>query len=158
SCLATERCGAVLLALIALLICSRQVVASVLTNGNVLPADNPFTLDVDEGIPIDGNFIDPTVAADQQVTFEGRVDTKGNADPTDDTNVNFDVIVGQTSYGVLLISGESALRDGNLIIGDMGHVGGPSGPIRQGTGVVRITGFGSVYNNDPAIIPTGLPM
>ena len=89
----------------------------------MLPADNPFTLDVDEGIPVDGNFIDPTIASDQQVNFEGRLDTKGNIDPTDDTNVNFDVIVGQTSFGVLLISGESALRDENLIIGDSGPVG-----------------------------------
>jgi hypothetical protein len=70
---------------------------------------------------VDGNFIDTTVAADQQVTFEGRVDTKGNTDPTDDTNVNFDVIVGQTSYGVLLIP-RISLRDGNLIIGDSGHI------------------------------------
>lgn len=154
---AAKWCGAILLVGLALAAGSRPAFGSVLTNGNVLPADNPFTLDVDEGIPVDGNFIDPTIAADQQVNFEGRLDTKGNIDPTDDTNVNFDVIVGQTSFGVLLISGESALRDGNLIIGDSGQVGGASGPVRQGTGVVRITGFGSLYNNDPAIIPPGLP-
>jgi PEP-CTERM motif len=147
---------ALVLSAIVLCVGIRQAEASVLTNGNVLPADNPFTPDVDEGIPIDGNFIDTTVAADQQVTFEGRVDTKGNTDPTDDTNVNFDVIVGQTSAGVLLISGESALRDENLIIGDSGIIPGAGGT-RQGTGVVRITGFGSLYNNDPAIIPPGLP-
>jgi T5SS/PEP-CTERM-associated repeat protein len=155
--IAAKWCGAILLGAVALAACSRQAVASVLTNGNVLPADNPFTPGIDEGIPIDGNFIDTTVGADKQITFEGSVDTKGDADPTNDTNVNFDVIVGQTSYGVLLISGESALRDENLIIGDSGKIGGASGVTRQGTGIVRITGFGSLYNNDPAIIPPGLP-
>ena len=52
-----------------------------------------------------------------------------------------------------LISGQSALRYEDLIIGDQGQIGGPTGPTRRGTGVVRITGFASLYNNDYNIIP-----
>lgn len=145
--------GAMIIAavfVLALGFCGERAQAAVLANGNVLPADDPFTFGIDEGIPIDGNFIDPFSDPSEQVFFEGR--------PSEDlsTNENFDIIVGETSFGTLLISGESALRDMNLIIGDMGEL--PNGQTRRGTGVMRITGFGSLYNNDPNIIPPGLPM
>jgi T5SS/PEP-CTERM-associated repeat protein len=154
--------GVVMLAAAVLTAGARLASASVLTNGSVSPSDNPFTPDIDEGISVDGNFIDTTVAADKQVTFEGRVDTLGTPDPADDTNTNFDIIVGVNSYGVLLISGESALRDQTLIIGGPVPAGGTVPPsadqTHRGVGVVRITGFGSVYNNDPTLyLPASMP-
>ncbi len=131
--------------------------AGVLISGDVTPADNPFTLDVNEGLPSDGNSVNPFEAADEQTYYEGRhVNGPDNLVGTaDDNNVNIaDIIVGQTAFGTLLISGESALRDQNLIIGDSGMRNGVE---RYGTGVVRITSFGSLYNSDPSIIPPGLP-
>jgi hypothetical protein len=129
---------------------ARLALAGVAQTGDVFPADNPFTLDVDEGIP-DGNSINIFEAVGHQTFFEGRhTDGANLADPADDTNVNFDITVGKTSSGTLLISGESALRDQNLIIGDKALLGSVT---RLGSGVVRITGFGSLYNNDPLILP-----
>ncbi|MCI0491971.1 MAG: hypothetical protein L0Z07_03425 [Planctomycetes bacterium] len=125
--------------------------ASVLSSGNVIPLDNPFTLNFNEGLPIDGNFVNPFEAPDQQTFFEGIHD---ESDPLNPTNVNMDIIVGQTSIGQVLISGESALRFNTLVIGDSGVVGGVT---RFGTGIVRVTGFGSLFNNDPTILPTNLP-
>ncbi len=137
-----------------------HVLASVLSTGNVLPADNPFSPNVNEGLPTDGNFINPfelpqfppvPTGLPYQTYFEGR--HSDGADPNsqaDDTNINFDVQVGVSSFGSLLISGESALRDQNLIIGDSTTVANVT---RYGTGVVRITGYGSLYNNDPTILP-----
>ena len=130
---------------------ARDAIAGVAQTGDVFPADNPFTLDVDEGIP-DGNTINVFEAANHQTFFEGRhTDGANLADPADDTNVNFDITVGRSSFGTLLISGESALRDEDLFIGDQFLVGSQ---MRKGTGVVRITGFGSLYNNDPNILPS----
>ena len=40
--------------------------------------------------------------------------------PVDDTNVNFSIIVGRTSFGELIIN-QSQLRDMDLVIGDSGH-------------------------------------
>ena len=135
--------------------------ASVLVSGDVTPSDNPFTLNINEGLPSDGNFVNPFEAEDEQTFFEGRHLDNNVADPLDDTNVNIpDIIVGQSAYGTLLISGESALRDQTLTVGGSGPratSGGGGGVIRAGTGVMRITGFGSLYNNDPTIIPPGLP-
>ena len=62
----------------------------------------------------------------------------------------------RNGFGTLLISGESALRDGHLTIGASG-CGLAALSYALGTGVVRITGFGSLYNNDPTILPPGLP-
>ena len=137
--------------------------ASVLVTGDVTPADNPFPNpfpngpNENEGLPPDGNFINPFEAPDEQTFFEGRHVDNVLADLTDDDNVLIDeIVVGETAFGTLLISGESALRDGHLTIGASGlRTGGTF--IRAGTGVVRITGFGSLYNNDPTIIPPGLP-
>ena len=40
--------------------------AVVLSNGDVIPADDPFTPTIDEGIPLDGNFIDPFAPTRQE--------------------------------------------------------------------------------------------
>src|SRR5438874_1348548 len=86
---------------------ARMSAASVLATGDFTPADNPFTTTINEGMPTDGNFVNPFEAANHQTYFEGRhTDGANAADPTDDTNVNFDVKVGITSSGTLLISGE----------------------------------------------------
>ncbi len=140
---------------------ARLASASILVSGDVTPTDNPFTTAINEGLPSDGNFVNPFEDPDKQTYFEGRHLDNNVADLTDDTNENIDeIIVGQSSYGVLLISGESALRDQALTIGasgTRGPSGSGSGQVYAGTGVVRITGFGSLYNNDPSIIPPGLP-
>ncbi len=141
--------------LLASLSAARLASASVLVTGDVTPADDPFTLLVNEGLPGSGNSVNPFEAPDHQTFYEGRHIDAGTGIPADDTNVNIpEIIVGQSAFGTLLIDGESALRDEDLIIGDMGMRGGV---MRTGTGVVRITGFGSLYNNDPNIIPPGLP-
>ena len=99
--------------------------ASVLVTGDVTPSDNPFTLNVNEGLPSDGNFVNPFEAVDRQTYYEGIHLDNVVADLTDDTNENItDIIVGVSASGTLLISGESALRDQNLIIGDQGMRGG----------------------------------
>ncbi|MCC7475622.1 MAG: hypothetical protein IT425_09515 [Pirellulales bacterium] len=130
-------------------------VASVLVSGDVTPTDNPFTTDVNEGLPADGNFVNPFEDPDKQTYYEGIHLDNDISDLTDDNNQNIaEIIVGKSAYGTLLISGESALRNQNLIIGDSGT---RAGATRYGTGIVRITGFGSLYNSDPSIIPPGLP-
>ncbi len=144
---ATIAIGALMLGLLA-----RPAIASVSVTGSVweIPpgggtpyADNPFTTNVDEGIPAGGNGIDPFRGLTDQIEFEGRPDF------FNDTNINFSVVVGRTAYGELLIN-ESQLRDMDLVIGDQAEVGGV---LKSGSGVVRIEGFGGLYNNDPAILP-----
>jgi hypothetical protein len=141
---------------------ARTSFGSVLANGSVVPFDNPFPIptttgpyfDENEGLPPDGNTFNQLQLPNQQTQWEGsQVTVIGGVvqDPANYTNVNYDVIVGQNAYGVLLIDGESALRDQDLIIGDSGL--GSNGQIRFGTGVVRITGIGSLYNNDIYIPP-----
>jgi hypothetical protein len=107
-----------------------------------LYADNPLTTTVNEGIPTNGNRIDPFRAIGSQIEFEGRPDVANN------TNINFSVIVGRTSFGELIIN-QSQLRDLDLVIGDQGT----ATPLQRGTGVVRIEGFGSLYNNNPLLQP-----
>lgn len=108
-----------------------------------LYADNPFTTTINEGIPTNGNRIDPFRAPTSQIEFEGRPITASN------TNVNFSVIVGRSSFGELIVN-QSQLRDMDLVIGDQAQVGTV---LQRGTGVVRIEGFGSLYNNNPFILP-----
>jgi hypothetical protein len=140
---------------------ARFATASVLISGDVTPVDNPFTLNLNEGLPSDGNFVNPFEAPNAQTFYEGRHLDNNVADPLDDNNVNIpEIVVGRSAFGALLISGESALRDQTLTIGGSGQRivnGSPTGPVRPGTGVVRITGFGSLYNSDPTIVPPGLP-
>jgi hypothetical protein len=107
-----------------------------------LYADNPLTTTVNEGIPTNGNRIDPFRVIGSQIEYEGRPDVANN------TNINFSVIVGRTSFGELIIN-QSQLRDMDLVIGDQGT----ASPFQRGTGVVRIEGFGSLYNNNPLLQP-----
>ncbi len=122
---------------------TRLTTASVLINGNVLPVDNPFS-PFNEGLPSDGNFVNQfaTPIANQQ-NYEGILVGTTQV-------VNFTITVGQTSFGTLTINGESELRDENLIIGSSKSTGGNQTAI--GSGVVRITGSGSLFNSDPAIL------
>src|SRR3954454_13661337 len=82
------------------LLLTRSANASVLATGVYSPADNPFTTSVNEGIPTDGNFVNPfelpgTGGVVFQTFFEGRhSDGNNTADPSDDTNINFDIYVG----------------------------------------------------------------
>ena len=108
-----------------------------------LYADNPFTTTINEGIPTNGNRIDPFRVLGNQIEFEGRPIAASN------TNENFSIIVGQTSFGELIIN-QSQLRDMDLVIGDQGTV---NGVLRNGSGVVRIEGFGALFNNDPYMLP-----
>ncbi len=155
-----RRFGAVASSAVALLVFLPSAQAVVQVTGNVwlspdatdpgydVYADDPFTTTVNEGIPTNGNRIDPFRSPTAQIEFEGRPDL-GAVGIGDDTNVNFDIIVGRTSSGEMIIN-QSQLRDQNLIIGDQATIGSV---IKRGTGVVRIEGFGSLYNNDPTIIP-----
>ncbi|MGD9634461.1 MAG: dockerin type I domain-containing protein [Pirellulales bacterium] len=120
-------------------------------DGATFFADNPFTTTVNEGIPTAGNSLNENQGT-MQTNFEGRPDTKGTATTADDDNLNFDVYVGRTSYGLLTINGGTQLRDMNLIIGDSGTVPNLTG-LQRGTGVVRIENPGSLYNNNPDILP-----
>jgi hypothetical protein len=142
-----------------------RAVASVLVNGNVVPSDNPFT-PLNEGLP-DGNFINPfetgpdplnpvySAVLQSQFEFIGLRDEDGNLDvPLPIVpGIGPSIIVGRTSFGVVLIDGESAIRSENLVIGDEGIINGGSSQPVKGTGVVRITGFGSLYNNNPFLLP-----
>ncbi len=127
--------------------------ASVLVTGDVTPSDNPFTLTIDEGLPKDGNkpdpFATPSPPEENQTFFEGI------RDDVNDTNININITVGKTSTGILQIS-QVELRDMDLIIGDSGMVTGLA-ETQYGTGTVFITGFGSLYNNNPYLLPAGLP-
>jgi len=156
-CVVRKRHGRKLILITCAMLLPSMASASVLVTGDVTPADNPFTTAINEGLPPDGNFINPFEDPDKQTYFEGRHVDNNISDLTDDNNVLIpEIIVGKSAFGALLISGESALRDGNLLIGTSGTRTGSS-VVRAGTGVVRITGFGSLYNNDPTIIPPGLP-
>lgn len=128
---------------------TRWASATVTITGSVTPADNPFT-SVNEGLPSSGNNFQTSELVNKQTFFEGRHLDNNLADPNDDTNVNFDVLVGITSYGALNINSGSALRDQTLTIGDSGLLNGVTS---YGTGFVRITNTGSVYNNNPFILP-----
>src|SRR3972149_3332605 len=149
--------GAIACSAVALGMLTRPAQAVVQVTGNVwifntttmiLEADDPFTTTVNEGIPTNGNRIDPFRPVDAQIEFEGKPVLNGPG-TGDDANENFDVIVGLTSSGELIIN-QSQLRDQDLIIGDQAMIGST---IKRGSGVVRIEGFGSLYNNDPSIIP-----
>ncbi len=154
--------GVVLCSLVALAVFTHPVQAVVQVIGNVwlspdagiadggpytgLFADDPFTTTVNEGIPTNGNSIDPFRGPTNQVTFEGK---PVGPLATATTNENFSVIVGRSSFGEMIIN-QSQLRDMDLVIGDQATI---NGVLRRGSGVVRIEGFGSAYNSDPDIIP-----
>jgi len=141
-----------LLIVAVMLLATRGVNASVLVSGDVTPSDNPFTTAI-ESLPSAGNKVDPfatpTPPEQNQTLWEGINDATNN------TNINTDVLVGITGTGILQIS-QVELRDMNLLIGDSGTVAGGQFP-RFGDGTVYITGMGSLFNNDPYLLPPGLP-
>ena len=142
------RCGLVVAAALS----ARMASASVLVSGDVTPSDNPFTLNVNEGLPKDGNKTDPFQV--DQPPEQNQTFWEGINDPVNNTNINVNVIVGKTGIGVLQIS-QVELRDMNLTIGDSTTQG--NGSTQIGTGTVYITGMGSLFNNNPNIVPPGLP-
>src|SRR3954447_23195651 len=74
--------------------------ASVLSSGDVYPTDNPFTLNLNEGLPSDGNFVNPFEDPTKQTFYEGRHLDNNLADPLDDSNVNItEIVVGKSAFG-----------------------------------------------------------
>jgi hypothetical protein len=136
--------------------------ANIQSSGDIAPVVNPLDATT-QGLPTLGNFLDISLAAnaDAQTFFEGITDQSGAR-----TSKNFNVLVGPSHFGQLLISGNTQLRQGTLIIGGivLNSNGGDTAqgftadPLHtHGTGFVRITDPGSLYNNDPSILPFGLP-
>ena len=123
-----------------------RALGDVIVNGSVSPGDNPFTVNVNEGLPFDGNGInfnvpDPPVATDQNF-FEGLSD----------------IIIGVSGPGDVTINNGSFLRYQDLIVGDSDTIGvGLNEEILIGTGRLSIIGLGAYYNNDPTILPAGFP-
>jgi T5SS/PEP-CTERM-associated repeat protein len=131
---------------------TRMARADVIVNGSVIPGDNPFTINVNEGLPFDGNGInfnvtpnpeEPFYTADQQEFFEGLED----------------IIVGFAGPGDVTINNGSFLRYQHLTVGSSTTTGtvGIDEQLHIGTGLFRIVGVGAYYNNDPAILPAGFP-
>jgi T5SS/PEP-CTERM-associated repeat protein len=126
------------------------IVALSKDGGATFFGDNPSTT-AEEGIPSAGNSIVSSQGTNQ-TRFEGRVDDMGTSTIADDVNENFDIHVGYTAYGSLVINTGTELRDMDLIIGEAAVPPGGS-VLRAGTGYVFIRDAGSLYNNDPAILP-----
>ena len=127
---------------------SPEVRAAITPVGNVLPADNPLTDLINEGLPPNGNFPDSSEPAAAQTHYESNSVVAGY------TTQNAGIVVGQTSFGRLDIDGNSQLRYQTLIIGDTGQLGGQT---RFGNGRVSITGLDALFNNDPNVNYPGLP-
>ncbi len=131
---------AVLVALVA----SKASMAGVSVDGEVTPADNAATFSF-EGI-VDYRFV---VNFDEEVLLDQPL--FGNP---------FDIGVGTSGYGLLVIDQASTVRYEQLVIGgdtadadaDADEFLGPE----TGIGIVRIDGFGSLFNNAPEIIPAQL--
>lgn len=152
-----RRPAGLIVMLLGTLAAAPAALASVSAKDDVTPKDDPFTIGVNDGLPTDGNAIIPFELPNQQTYWEGRHSDGGDGVPgtNDDTNILIPlIVVGQSSTGQLIIDGESILNQENMIIGDSGVRGGRT---YQGIGTVRITGSGSRFNNDPSIIPTGVP-
>ena len=149
----TLRCLLVVLSVVA----ARSADASVLVSGDVSPSDNPFTFNINEGLPSAGNKIDPFADPDPAIAPTVQTLWEGIYDAVNNTNINKNIIVGKTSTGILQIS-QVELRDMNLVIGDSAApTNGATGPLQYGIGTVYITGMGSLFNNDPYRLPPGLP-
>lgn len=127
-----------------------KVHAAVTPVGDVLPADDPFPPNdlTNEGLPPQGNFIDITLPIGGQTFFENNRVVPGYE------NIDAGVVVGQKAFGRLDIDGNSQLRYQTLVIGDRGMIGGQE---RRGTGFMLITGLDALFNNDPNVLPAGLP-
>lgn len=79
-------------------------------NSDVTPANNPFTPTINEGLPTTGHSIDSARAANStaQEDYNGGDGFEGR----------YDVLVGKSGFGSLLISGGDGIRAEHLIIGD----------------------------------------
>ena len=142
--------------LLAILSTARFASATVQVTGDVYPSDNRLTPNTDEGLPSQGNFISPFLPAGSQVNWEGIVNP---ANPATNLLIN-EIVVGKSALGVLVIQGaeDLGLNQQTLTIGGSGpRDASGSGQDRAGTGVVRISGFGAYFNNDPTILPAGIP-
>lgn len=139
-----------LIVVCAVLQSGRAAYASVLEADDVWPKNNPFTA-FNEDLPKEGNAPDASFLVNQQVNWEGIPDLSNPASPT---NINTNVLVGITSSGILQIV-QVELRQMNMVIGDSKTIG-PNQTL-FGTGTVYITGMGSLFNNDPYLIPNYLP-
>lgn len=117
--------------------------ATVLATGDVNPIDSPYTTaneGVREYVPDLGSIFDPPGTLPPQDTFE-------HAD---------NIVVGDTFYGTLLINGGSQVRYQHLVIGGSEanvNFTGLSDAQGTGAGIVRLEGFGTLFNNNPAIVP-----
>src|SRR3954468_2986019 len=132
----------------AILLSTRAAEASVDIYGDVMPADDQFTLNIIEALPSAGNKVEPFAPVDAQTLWEGYYD------PVNNTNINANVFVGVRASGTLQIS-QVPIRDMNLVIGDSIPTGQGQG-ITQNDGTVFITGFGSLFNNDPYKVPSAI--
>lgn len=131
---------------------------------DVFPIDNPFTPSVDEGLPDNGNSINP--AKGMNAAAQGDPRTSYGSVPPDYSPPYFesrlDVIVGRTGSGTVVINGGSDLRYEDLIIGGFNpgadpSQGGPPPPgSGRGSGTVRIEGTGSLYNNNYTLLPPAI--
>lgn len=129
-----------------LLLSTRSSKADIGIAGDVTPVDDRFTTS-NEGLPAAGNSPDQFSPVNAQPFWEGYFDSVAN------TNVNVDIVVGRRATGILQIT-QVELRDMNLVIGDSAAVG--ENTAQQNTGTVYITGAGSLFNNDPYRIPSGI--
>jgi len=138
--------GLTILAAVIFIPTANTALGDVIVTGSVIPGDNPFTVNVNEGLPFDGNGINFNVVApytsDQQEFFEGLLD----------------IIIGVAGPGDMTINNGSFLRYQDLIVGDSAIIGvGLEAETRIGTGQLTITGPGAYYNNDPTTLPAGFP-
>ena len=84
----------------------------------------------------------------KQINWEGIPDLVNNI------NINTNVLVGIGSSGILQIV-QVEVRNMNMVIGDSKQLG-PNQTL-YGNGTVYITGMGSLFNNDPYLVPNYLP-
>ncbi len=174
-CLAARGSWSYLLIAVILLGLAPNASANISVTGSVVPIDNPFTAHDpnvpyfgNEGLPPDGSVLDPSLAVDPnnpkateqpQFEFVGGYTPPPTGSPPGTSGtliplLNNEIVVGQKSLGAVLIQAGTQLRSETLIIGDSVT---KDQVTSRGTGIVRITGFGSLYNNDPTILPFETP-
>ena len=130
---------------------SQSALAAVFQSGDVTPGDSPLTSTNEGIIPFSispPHIDDPPGTPPQQPTFEHPMP----------------IVVGQTSYGIVLINGGSQVRYEDLVLGgSAGSAGGRDFEFGDevpgsltGHGIFRVEGLGTVYNNNPAVIPPNL--
>ncbi len=123
--------------LVALASWALPVRATVTQTGDVTPADNPFTIG-SEGI-VDYNFFqdDPDLFEQPEA-----------------------IIIGETSYGYVLVTQGSQLRYQDLILGGSEQTGSMGTVItgsETGVGIFVLQGIGTLFNNDVNTVPQFIP-